>query len=126
MAEATSATLSLSPMQIEVIAAGLYQLAACDGVDEQEIQVIREFLEDTGASELIHRLPELNFDPAHAYRILETSWLRGLFLKAAYLLIKADGKVTDEGLQTLDWMCSAFGIQGGAESLESQLKEQSL
>jgi hypothetical protein len=112
--------------QIKVIASGLYTLASSDAVDDREIQIIHEFLDDAGASDLKAQLPDLYFDPAGAYDALESSWLRSLFLRAALLLVRADGSVTEQERDTLDWMTMAFGVQGGYEGLVQAVEGQTL
>ena len=116
----------LTREQIEVFASGLYQIAVCDGVDGREVEIVEEFLRDTGASELVAQLSKLDFDPARAYRVLETSWLRSLFLRAALLVVRADGVVSEPERETVKWIADAFGIAGGYDGLVDQLEGQSL
>ena len=117
-------SFDLTAAQVETIAAGLYQLAACDGIDEDgnEVALIREFTEEAGYADLNGRLAELWFDPAAAYRVLDSSWLRKLFLEAALLLVKADGVVTDAEREMFEWMAMAFGIAGGYAEIEAQIQ----
>lgn len=112
--------------QVTAFAAGLYSLAACDGVDEREVAIIKEFVSDAGYAELGDRLESLTFDPVEAYRLFESSWLRGLFLRAALLVIKSDGSVSDPEVEMLDFMAEAFGISGGYEGLRAQVEGESL
>ena len=109
--------MELSREQTQTIAAGLYHLAAVDGVHEDEVAMIRAFLVEVGEPELADRLPELTFDPVEAYAVLESSWLRTLFLRAAVRLIEADRDVTPAEADTLDWMARVFGIEGGLAAL---------
>jgi hypothetical protein len=115
----------LSKKQIEVFAAGLYHLAACDGVDESETRIIHEFLKDAGAGELIGSLESLSFDPVSAYQVLGTSWLRRLFLRAALLVIRSDGTVSSEEQEAIEWMAGAFGVEGGYLGLLDTLDGES-
>lgn len=86
----------MTPEQIDVFAEGLYQLAVCDGVDDTEVRFIREFLADAGADPArIDRLGQREFDAGELAWTLNTQNLRRLFIKACYLLVKADGKVSD-------------------------------
>jgi hypothetical protein len=117
---------SLSRPQIEAFAAGLYQLAACDGVNATEEALITEFLQDVGASDLASKLPDLVFDPASAYLLFETRWLRTLFLRSAVLVVRADGAVTEIERENLSWMSMAFGVTGGYEALVAELDGQAL
>ena len=116
----------LSKRQIEVFAAGLYHLSACDGITEEETSIIHDFLVDAGDPGLTESLAAMPFDPVHAYQILETSWLRRLFLRAALLVIQSDGRVSTEEQETIDWMASAFGIEGGYSVLVEELQGASL
>jgi hypothetical protein len=61
-----------------------------------------------------------------AYEALESSWLRGIFLKSALLLVRADGEVSAEERDTLTWMASAFGVHGGYDALVESVGEESL
>lgn len=112
--------------QVKAFAAGLYHLAACDGVDDSEIAIIEEFVQDAGYPDLADQLASLDFDPVQAYQLFESSWLRGLFLRAALLVIKSDGSVSEQEIETLDFMAEAFGIEGGYEGLQKQVEGQSL
>ncbi len=118
--------LGLSRKQIRVFAAGLYHIAACDGLDDRELQIIREFLSDAGAPDLGDELEGLSFDPVQAYQALESTWLRSLFLRAALLVIRQDGEVSDAEVETIDWMAEAFGITGGYKELIGQIEGESL
>jgi CBS domain-containing protein len=118
--------LELTRKQVEVFAGGLYTLASSDGIDPRELSVIREFLESVGAPDLAEKLPELRFDAVDAYHALQTSWLRGLFLRAALLLVRSDGAVTDKERETLTWMADVFGIQGGYEALVAKVEGEKL
>jgi len=109
--------LNLTLEQVRTIAAGLYALAASDGIDDREVAIINEFVVDAGYPEVGDSLSALNFDPAAAFHVLETSWLRRLFLKAALILVRADGTVSDAERETFDWMAVAFGIVGGLDAL---------
>ena len=122
----TNAGFALTRPQIKTFAGGLYALADCDGIDEAEIMMIREFVEEAGAPDLAEKLGELEFDPATAYQIFGTSWLRRTFLKAALLLIRADGKITDEERDTISWMAMAFGVDGGYDQLVAELEGAAL
>ena len=123
---AEGAGFGFTRAQVKAFAAGLYHLAACDGVDEREVAIIAEFVRDAGCGDLADVLPSLDFDPVQAYQLFESSWLRGLFLRAALLVIKSDGSVSEQEIETLDFMAEAFGIQGGYEGLLAQVEGQSL
>jgi hypothetical protein len=85
----------MTPEQIDVFAEGLYHLAVCDGVDDTEVRFIREFLAEAGADPArIDNLGKRAFDADELEWHLNTQHLRRVFIKACYLLVKADGKVT--------------------------------
>jgi len=112
---------TLSRAQIEVFAAGLHRIASCDGLHPREVEVIAEFLKEARASELADRIDALPFDPVVAYRVLETSWLRRTFLRAALLLVKLDGEVSEAEREMIQWLMRGFGLEGTVETLESAL-----
>lgn len=117
-----SGTLQLSEAQVRVFAAGLYHLAATDGVDPSERALIEEFCRDAGAPALAQELASLRFDPVEAYATLETTWLRTLFLRAALHVIESDGRVSQEEEEALSWMAGAFGVPGGYEALVAHVR----
>ena len=45
---------------------------------------------------------------------------------AALLVIQSDGRVSPEEQETIDWMASAFGIEGGYSALVEELQGASL
>ena len=110
-------SFELTREQVRTIAAGLYTLAASDGVDSRELQVIQTFVTDAGYPDLVDGLATLHFDPAAAFHTLESSWLRRLFLKAALVLIRADGQISKEERDAFAYMAVAFGISGGVDAL---------
>jgi tellurite resistance protein len=114
----TEEKTGLTRDQIEAIAAGLYYVAATDGVDEREVAVIRDFLREVGAPELLDRLAELHFDPAEAAKVLGTEWLRSVFLKAAILVVRGDGVVSAAERRALAWISRHFGVRASLEELE--------
>ncbi len=117
-----SGTLRLSDDQVRVFAAGLYHLAATDGVSPGERALIEEFCRDAGAPALAAELDALTFDPVEAYEVLETTWLRTLFLRAALRVIESDGRVSQEEQEALHWMATAFGVPGGYEALAAHVR----
>jgi len=120
------ATFVISPEQVKVMAAGLYTLANADGIDPSELAIIRDFVTECGEAHLMDDLSALNFDPVHAYQVLETSWLRRVFLRSAILMTRADGHVSAEERDTFGWICSAFGVSGGYDDLVQSIEGQAL
>ena len=118
--------MDLTSDQVKTFAAGLYTLAAVDGIDARERAIIDEFLEANGHSDAAGHVEEMGFDPVMAYEVLESSWLRGLFLKSALLLIRADGQVTADERDTLIWMANAFGVPGGYDAIVESVTGESL
>lgn len=112
--------------QAEAFAAGLHLLASADGVHEHERELIDEFLAEAGAPDLSARLDELRFDPVVAYEVFETTWMRSLFLKAALLVIRVDGDVSEPEKETVNWVCEAFGVAGGYEELSASVEGETL
>ena len=104
----------------EVFARGLFHLATVDGVDEQELGVIQEFLDEVGHADLQDDLEDLPFDPFAAAEVLETSFLQRLFLKTAIVLVRADGDISEEEMEAIRGIATTFG-QGPA--LEALLAE---
>ena len=125
MGQATQ-NLPFSREQALTFAAGLYALASSDAIDAREQELIDEFLKEAGVTDMGGQLSTLSFDPVHAYQVFESSWLRRLFLKAALLLVKIDGEVTEPEKETLAWMTDAFGVSGGYEALSAQVEGESL
>ena len=119
-------SLDLTLEQVETMAAGLYALAASDGIDARELKGIQDFVTDAGYPQLAQGLPDSHFDPAAAFRTLDSSWLRRLFLRAALIVVRADGAISVEERETFDWMSTAFGIVGGLDALLEETEGVSL
>jgi hypothetical protein len=112
-------SFDISRDQARVIAAGLHTLSLVDGADAggQERALIEEFLRDAGHPDLIGVIGKDTFDPATAYQLLETRFLRRVFLEAAVILVRSDGRVSDGEREALDWLARGFGVDGGADAL---------
>jgi hypothetical protein len=115
----TTEKFDLTRDQAKTIAAGLYQIASADGFDDSgsERALLLSFLEEAGYPEFGKDLASLPFDPATAYTVLDTSWLRRIFLQAAVIMVRADGKITDAEHEMLSWIANAFGVAGGVDAL---------
>jgi len=86
----------MTPEQVDVFAEGLYQLAIVDGVDDAEVKVIREFLAESGADPgRIDRLGKREFDADQLEWHFNTQNLRRVFIRTCWVLVKADGQVTN-------------------------------
>ena len=51
----------------------------------------------------------------------EVDWRR-----AALLVIRQDGEVSDAEVETIDWMAEAFGIAGGYQGLIGRIEGEAL
>lgn len=100
----------LSPLEIEVFARGLYHLANVDGMDPREETLIKEFLDESGSELTYEQLADMPFSPTEAAGILEASYLRRIFVKAAIALVKADGTFSDAERHALGDIADAFGL----------------
>ncbi|MBI4616099.1 MAG: TerB family tellurite resistance protein [Planctomycetes bacterium] len=107
---AESDSVAFAPDQIDVFARGLYWLAGVDGIDDSEVDVIGEFLAETGSEWTIERIQASDFDPRELPAFLDTSFLRRLFLKAAVALIAADGKITERESAALHRVARLLGL----------------
>lgn len=105
--------------QITTFAAGLYQLAVVDGVDEREVEVIREFLKEVGQEDKIGAIDRLEFDPTMLPWVLETSFLRRVFLKTCWALVKADNTVSEKERKLINTYASELGLEAELASLEA-------
>lgn len=112
-------SFDVSRDQARVIAAGLHTLSLVDGADAsgKERALIEEFLRDAGHPDLVATIGADPFDPATAYQVLGTRFLRRVFLEAAVILVRSDGRVSEAEHEALDWLSRAFGVDGGADAL---------
>ena len=95
--------------EIEIFARGLYWLADRDGIHEQEITLIRDFLQEAGSELTIDDIKG-GFSPLEAAQVLEATYLRRIFLRAAVALIRADGVYSDQERHALGELADVFGI----------------
>ncbi|MEZ4380088.1 MAG: TerB family tellurite resistance protein [Nannocystaceae bacterium] len=122
-----AADTGLSSEEIEVFARGLYHLANVDGIEKSEEDLISEFLAETGAELTFADLKETNFSAYEAAQILEASFLRRIFVKAAIALVKADGVFSDAERRALGEIADVFGLSNAEfGDLEQEAARQSL
>ena len=107
--------------QIEVFAQGLYHLATTDGIDDTEEAVIKEFLSEHDALGLWDQVKTKPFDLNLAFDVLETAFLRRVFLKASLVLVRADGVLSDEERKAITEVADAFGQADVIEELEQDV-----
>jgi tellurite resistance protein len=100
----------LSPEAAECFARGLYYLATIDGIDQREKTLIEEFLAESGASTTFDDLDGSTFSPLEAAMVLETTWLRRVFIKAAVAMVKVDGVFSDGERHAIGEIADAFGL----------------
>ena len=120
-------TAGLSSEEIEVFARGLFHLANVDGIEDTEVKLISEFLEETGAELTFDDLKETKFSPYEAAQILEATFLRRIFIKAAIALVKADGVFSDAERHALGEIADVFGLSNADfGDLEQDAARQSI
>ncbi len=100
----------LTPEEVDVFARGLYFLATRDGIDPREEKLIKEFLEEAATELTWKDLESSAFSPLEAAQVLETTYLRRIFVKAAVALVKADGHYSDNERRALGEIADAFAI----------------
>lgn len=100
----------LTPDEVEIFARGLYYIASVDGIEPREADLIAEFLRDTGASISVEDLKGVAFSPIEAAQVLEATYLRRIFVKAAIALVKADGIYSDAERRALGEFADVFGL----------------
>ncbi|MBC8070413.1 MAG: TerB family tellurite resistance protein [Deltaproteobacteria bacterium] len=106
----TTSEAGLAPDIIEAFARGLYFVAACDGIEPREEDLLRNLLRETEANVAYEDLPRPDFGPGDIANALETSFLRRVFIRAAVAMVKADGKFTDGERIALGEIADAFGM----------------
>lgn len=101
----------LTPEEIDVFARGLYYLASVDNnVDDREVKLISEFLEETKSSLTLEDLKQRQFSFYEAVQVLEKTFLRKIFVKAAIALVRSDGVYSDEERSALGSLADVFGL----------------
>jgi len=101
----------MTPEEVDVFARGLYYLASVDDhVDEREVKLIEEFLQETGSELTLDDLKARQFSFYEAVQVLEATFLRRIFVKAAIALVYSDGVYTDEERRALGTLADVFGL----------------
>jgi tellurite resistance protein len=98
----------------------LYFLANQDGIDQNEENLIKEFLEEAGSDLKFEEMKSEDFSAVEAAQMLETTYLRRIFLKAAIALVKADGVYSDKEREALGKFADAFGLSNAEFGLIEQ------
>jgi tellurite resistance protein len=118
----------LTPEEIDVFARGLYFLASVDNnVDDNEVRLISEFLVETGSSLTLDEVKQRQFSFYEAVQVLEKTFLRKIFVKAAIALVHSDGKYTDDERRELGKIADVFGLSNAEfGELEQEALKQGL
>jgi tellurite resistance protein len=106
----TNADGGLTQEHADVFARGLFHLANVDGMEEREEKLIKDFLTESGSSVSFESLKDSSFSPIEAAMVLDTTWIRRVFVKAAVALVKADGKFSDAERHAIGEIADAFGM----------------
>lgn len=101
----------LRPHEVEVFARGLWYLATIDGeADAREEKMIKEFLDEAGSELKWAEVTRGDFAPIEAANLLETTFLRRIFMKVAVALVHADGVYTDNERKAIGDFADVFGM----------------
>ncbi len=118
----------LTPEEIDVFARGLYFLASVDNnVDDREVALISEFLAETGSKLTFDEVKERQFSFYEAVQVLDKTYLRKIFVKAAIALVRSDGVYSDEERRALGQIADVFGVSKKVfVTLEQEALQQGL
>jgi len=101
----------LSPEEIEAFARGLWYIATIDGdADEREQGLIREFLAEAKSDLDWATVTSGGYSPIETASMLENSFLRRVFMKAAVAMVWADNVYTDNERRAVGEFADAFGL----------------
>lgn len=101
----------LRPNEVEVFARGLWYLATIDGeADPREEALIKEFLDEANSDLAWADVTRGDFAPIEAANLLETTFLRRIFMKVAVALVHADGVYTDNERKAIGDFADVFGM----------------
>lgn len=105
-----TADSGLHPDIIDAFARGLYYVAAVDGIEPREADLLNNLLRETESPLQMADLSKRDFGPLDVAQALETSFLRRVFIRAAVAMVKADGRFTDGERRALGEIADAFGM----------------
>jgi hypothetical protein len=114
----------MTPDQVDVFARGLYHVAQVDGIDDSELKLIHEFLEETGQTGMGEHLERSGFR-VNELAILETNFLKRVFLKACLVLIRSDGKITDEEKGIVAQVANYLDLEDDFAELDAEAEKES-
>lgn len=112
--------------QALAFASGLYDIAAIDGLQKEEDEVIRTFLVDCGHGDLSDEAKVTPFELEKAVLLFPTQFGRRLFIKACILVIRVDDHISETEKEALSFMTRAFAPSLTLEELENALAATSL
>lgn len=95
---------------IEAFARGLHYVAAIDGMEPREADLLTNLLRETESKLTLADLADRDFGPGDVAAALETTFLRRVFIRAAVAMVKADGRFTDGERRALGEIADAFGM----------------
>ena len=118
----------LTPEEVDVFARGLYYLASVDNhLDDREVKLIEEFLAETRSQLTLEDLKARQFSLYEAVQVLETSYMRRIFVKAAIVLVYSDGVYSDDERRALGNVADVFGLSNAEfGDLEQEARRQGL
>lgn len=108
--QSQQAETGISPEEAEIFARGLYFLASIDGIESREEALIREFIEEAGATLKYEELQGTSFSPLEAASTIKSTFMQRVFVKAAIALVKSDGHFSDAERQAIGEIADAFGM----------------
>jgi tellurite resistance protein len=118
--------VSLTQPAAEAIARGLFSVAKADGLHERELALVASFWAEAGggAAALAELERGHRILPTELAAALHSADERALFIKTAYLLAWADGKVTAEERRIIGEFASALAVDAPqADRLEAAVKD---
>ena len=116
-------TTTWTPARARAFARGLYEVAACDGIDPREAKTIRGFLSRAGLPTDLETIGSQPFDVVQAAKALDSAWLRKIFIQTCELLTRVDGEVSESERDIMRALAAGLGV-GERVALDSGLANQ--
>ena len=122
-------TIDVSALQAEAIARGLYAVALVDGVHERELALITDFYQgiitEEGGGAAVASLERAGaLEPKELAQHITDALQRQLFVKAAFLLAWADGKISPVERAKIADFSKALDVSAEAQGkLEAEVKD---
>ena len=103
-------SLQLTQAQTEVFCRGLLDLAAVDGLHQNEIALVHDFFAGSGGDiSALEDMAAETFDLSAAADVLDDDTTQA-FLMSCYMLIYADGRHSDEERARIGQYAAALGV----------------